>query len=327
MTQAAMTKINRIVTVLRENKKTLIPVVRRFAIGCLIGFIAVFLMASMPDNDSSHKQPSRQKFSIANLFKTKDEQLTANTAANNFKYFNDNKMTLSNEQLNAIEDNAPRFTLVLTQFGNNSKIMDLFGEQLPYPVTLGLLSTLDTYNPTASTLKELGYEVWLDVQTISSNPDADNGAMALNPVRDFGYNIELLENQMKDKASTTGLIIQNNSLLTQSNALWEKMSNDIFAQGYGVLDATSSTVPTTVRYYNDGYAPYIKNGITIDTNTSIETLNTQLASIKDTIESEKNVIITTSIYTPAALDIIARWVNSLIANGVVMIPLSAQTNL
>lgn len=327
MHQATTTKINRIVTLLRDNKHSLLPLIRRFSIGCLIGFIIVFLIASLPDDTKHAQNTTKQKFSIANLFQAKTPNPSDVVSKTDFQKFESNKQALSPTQIQAIENDEPRMTLVITDFGNNTAIMDKFGELIQSPVTLGINASIPQYNPTAATLNTLGYEVWLDIQTITSNSSADNGNMALNPVREFDYNINLLEQQMSNKASTTGIIIKNTSLLPQSTDLWIKMSHDIFAQGYGIFDATSHTLPTSIAYYNEAYAPYIKNSVTIDTDTSVENLEKQLSAIQKTIETNNNIIITTSIYTPVALDIIARWVNFLTSKGIVIIPLSAQTKL
>jgi polysaccharide deacetylase 2 family uncharacterized protein YibQ len=325
MPQTAIIKINKVIDVIKDNQAILLPLLRRVAIGCLIGFIFVFLISSIQTDAPESQGNTKQKFAISNLFTPSPEVIPTSPSA--FKHFDGNKISLNSEQKNAIDNDEPRFTLVINNFGNNTAIMDSFGEQFEHPVTLGLQSTLSPYNPTASSLNELGYEVWLNIQSITSDMSSDNGKSALNPVRDFDYNIALLENQLSNKATTAGIILDNASLLTQSTDLWSKIANDIFAQGYGIFDTTSNAVPTSVNYFDDAYAPYIKKNIMIDTDASIETLTTQLSAIEKSIRSNKNAIITTSIYTPVALDIIARWVNSLTSDGVVMIPLSAQTNL
>ena len=115
--------------------------------------------------------------------------------------------------------------------------------------------------------------------------------------------------------------------MPRTDTTWKQIVSDLFAQGYGVFDPTSTILAPDFYYYKNMAAPYIRNDVYVDTDTSSESIENQLNTIKQQLKTNKNLVITTTIHTPTSLDILAEWVDSLVADGVVIIPLSSQAKL
>ncbi|PCI00155.1 MAG: hypothetical protein COB76_04150 [Alphaproteobacteria bacterium] len=299
---------------------------RRASMGAATGIVLTFLLTlfigSSPTSYETFDMDS-EILPLTDIF-PKQEVIDPSLA---FGHFVTNKSPLSDEQTKAINTDTPRLTLVVTDLGHKKSILKSIMEKLPTATTLSLSSYTPIFNAISAPLKNHGFEIWLTLQTNTSEKNVDNGSAALTPINDFETNAPLMEAQIKGKAHVTGLMLSERSLLTHSQLLWGEISTDLFAEGYGVFDTTQKPLPSPFFYYDKKPAPYITGDITLDTNISAVQMKARLSEIKDRIMTEKNLVLSLSIYTPSTLDILVEWVNSLQSDGVTLIPLSAQAKL
>lgn len=303
-------------------------VVKQGGIGVVAGLvliIAITLSSGHTDTPESKKTTS-STFSIASLFQADTPRQDAKQPSL-YTLFEKNKRPLNAKQETAIADNTPRLSLVVYNMGKSKNMVDALTHKMPPDITIGLSPYTNTYNVMARDLTQKGFETWLNLQSITRETDADNGAQSLNPTRNFSYNISFLEQQTQNKSHVTGVILDQSSLISESTDLWMELSRDLLADGYGIFDLTPAQLPPSFFYYNNLPAPYIKESLQIETNLPDSLIKHHLAEMKERIKTGRNLVLAVNIYTPTALDILADWVNSLEQEGITLIPLSAQAKL
>lgn len=242
-----------------------------------------------------------------------------------FERLNSNKKSLTAKQQLAIMDDKPRYSLVIQMAGENKLLNAGLSEKLSKDVTLSVTPYLKNHNEIAGDFKRQGFEVWMLMATETLERRTDNGPFALSPVHNINSNMNALINQLQGKDYITGITFDEKSLMPGAEIMWPQIVQDLFAEGYAVHDATPIPVSPKVYATSDNKkSPYIKDNVHLNLNTTKDNIKHQLDGLKNRIKTHRNVIITTAIATPAALDILAEWVNSLEAEGIVLLPLSAQ---
>lgn len=242
-----------------------------------------------------------------------------------FTRFDANKKPLTPEQAKAIDDDTARLSLVIQMAGQNRKMNGLITEKIPNTVTLSVSPYLSDHNETAGIFSQQGYEIWLMMATETLEKQTDNGQFALSPVRNLNSNMNALINQLQGKDYVTGITFDEKSLMPSADIMWPQIIRDLFAEGYAIHDTTQIAVSSDVYSFDQVIAPYIKGNIQLDLNVSDDIAREKLEDLKAQIIMRKNLIVSTTIPYPAALDILAEWVNSLETEGITLIPLSAQT--
>jgi|GEM_PF-1841052 len=248
-----------------------------------------------------------------------------NNAVDGFDHFHANKKALTAQQQLAIIDNKPHYSLVIQMVGSNSLLNDRILETLPRDVTLSVTPYLSNHNEIAGKFKQEGFEIWMLMATETLERRTDNGSFALSPIHNINNNMYNITNQLQGKNHITGITFHERSLMPSAEIMWPQIVQDLFAEGYAVHDATPSPVSPKV-YSIDGNKKsiYLKENMNLNLNKNKNSIEQQLDMIKNSIQAHKNAIVTTVITTPVALDILTEWINSLQAEGIILVPLSAQ---
>lgn len=314
------------------------PLIWRAGLGVGVGIILILFLSlfSTGENSLTTFKLDSERLSLGDLFappsppdlnETGTPSADSLMASGHFKQFMTNRGPLSQDQIAAITDNKPRISLVLQDIGQRETVIQSVIEKFPPSVALGLSPYTPDFNVVSRNLRMKGFENWLMLKTLVAAQNTDTGDKILTPVAGYNANIPMLNAQIKDKAHLSGIVIESASLLTESELLWAELSHEIFAEGFGIFDATAPSFPSSFYYYEQTPAPYIKGAVTINANVPKDKLETALESAIATIQNDRNITIAVTPHTPASLDILAKWVNSLPAKGITLIPLSAQTTM
>ncbi len=313
--------------------------VRRFCIGVLIALpftvvLSFFLSNPVPvklvefDSEKieivSAQDPSQIEGKKNDLISGNNE---FNQRASSFPHFARFMSPLTKIQADAIKNNSPRLTIIINGLGQSRKIVAKVMELMPSSVTLSLSPYIKDHNQTSKQLNGYEFETWMDIASLTLDKTSDPGEVALNPTHNFERNINAITKQMNQKTNITGILLPPQSLVVETPKLWKSLSSDLFDQGYGILDNANAIVSPKLFFHDDKRAPYIKGDITINTNTKKEDILKSLYSIEKKISDQKNIILTYPAKTPAALDILSDWINSLEKKKITILPLSAQAKL
>jgi polysaccharide deacetylase 2 family uncharacterized protein YibQ len=298
---------------------------RRIAIGGGLGLFLAFILSlfigqgsSIPNNFSL----DTEQVTLESFFQDKD--ISEELEDSLYPKFSGNLKPLTDIQKSAIENNKTRLSIVVYDLGRQKSLLQDAVNTLSPDITLALSSHTPIFNAVSRDLKQQGFETWLtlDTQTLALN--TDNGPHALSHVNDYDANIPMLDAQKDGKSNVTGVVLASNSIIVESESIWKTLSQEIFAEGYGLLDTTQKSFPSEFFYHQGNIAPYIKGDWNISTNMPEKNLRERLTSITERLKINKNGVLSISLYTPRALDILNKWVDSLQADGIVLIPLSAQ---
>jgi len=254
-----------------------------------------------------------------------DNQLDKN--AHLYPFFALHKVALTENQVVAVSQNKPRLSIVLNQVGQSRAMTAAILEKTSQDITIGLSPYIRNHNEVAGQLHSYGYETWMDLSVITLNSKTDYGPNALSPVNNFERNVAILSNQLKNKDKLTGVILPNQSLITETPRVWNDLVYDLFAQGYGILDNTKNITKPALFFHDEKRAPYIKGDHEASTALSLDDLRSLLAKTRKDVMDQGNMIVTIPISTPAHLDILSRWVDSLEQENITLVPLSAQAKL
>ena len=329
---------------LTNNSK--ITIIRQAAIGLTLGIVAVFFLSMILgekqpdyndviefDTESVPIIPIEASLPTA-ADAINDEKIGTDTPTNlkpanasEFPFFNKNRAQLSNKQLKVIADNNPHISVILGDMGQQSKMISAVIESIPNDVTIALSPYARGYNDLIKKLDNYGFETWMDIAALTLKANSDSGNVALNPVNNFETNIGFLDLQLENKDKITGVILPQQALITETAKLWEKLTYEIFANGYGLLDNTSTIMRPSLYFYNDNRAPYIKGDNTLSSNQTIEEFKKSLNDARKSTLDQGAMIITISEPTPTTLNILGDWIKSLESDGITLVPLSAQAKL
>ena len=184
-----------------------------------------------------------------------DSQLDKN--AHLYPFFALHKVALTEKQVTAVSQNTPRLSIVLNQVGQSRGMTAATLEKTSQDITIGLSPYIRNHNEVAGQLHSYGYETWMDLSVITLNSKADYGPNALSPVNNFERNVTILSDQLKNKDKLTGVILPNQSLITETPRVWNDLVYDLFAQGYGILDNTKNITKPALFFHDEKRAPYI----------------------------------------------------------------------
>ena len=309
----------------------------KFGAGLLAGLVVLYLYTGLSKTPVKDMANAIAEISIADFIpdffndnKTNKEEHLAISKPEDIKrypFFAANMVGLNEDQKNAILKDKPRLSLIIQNIGLNRYVMEDIPQKLPASTTLAVSAYSDSHEEAAKKMRDMGFEIWVNTPSISRNPMGDEGAHALNPTRDFSYNIDLLTKQLEGKSHVTGITIDNDAIIADNDRLWEDISADLIAQGYGILDNTPRAIQPKLFYYNDNRAPYIKGDITLNTNIPMAELKQLLEELTQRIDTQKNLILSVNVANPAALDTIGEWLKKLSDDGITLVPLSAQAIL
>lgn len=317
-----------------------IEFLRRIGIGIGFGIVAVLLLSLFTGNTVNYKDIvfDSEKIEIVGTQKEKHIEVNQDVKTDNnndlfqknakyFPSFSKHKTPLNETQLDAINHNEKRFSLIISNIGQSSKIVAKILETLPPSVTIGMSAYTKNHNEVVTQFDQYGFETWMEMASITLDETADRGDLALNPTRDFDQNIKNITTQLSNKDKLTGLILPIESIITETPALWKDLVFDLFAQGFGIFDNTVNIMSPSLYFHETHKAPYIKGDISLDKNISNRDLKFALKSFEKKINEEKNITISITSPTPATIDILSDWLHSLEEKNIVTIPLSAQANL
>lgn len=323
-------------SVLRERVPALPPIplspiaIKRAALGAAFGLVFAFIVSLFLPDASQHGDNAAftMDSEIVTLDKPEQSDDTDEIRpSGQFGFFTQNQIPLTPDQASAIAKNAPRLSIILNNVGQREEHLQRIVETFPPQVTLSLSPYTTDFNTLSKSLHDNGYEVWLSLRTQTKALNTDTGPDALSPVRDLEANIGLLDNQIKRKTNVAGIVIPPLSLVVESDVLWRDLTYEMFAIGYGILDTTHITIEPALFYHKDASAPYIKNDFLIDASLSKDKIIEILKTVRTQIDKDKNAIVTVTSLPPASLDILVEWINAVKAEGITLIPLSAQTQL
>ncbi len=219
-------------------------------------------------------------------------------------------------------------SIIINDVGQSRKIVEMVSENLPKNVTIGLSSHTRNHDQVAKALQDHGHEVWLKLSTLTSDLNTNRGPNALDPTNNLEWNLNALSKQTDQKDFITGLIFSPDTLIRRSNRLWERLVNDIFANGYGLLDHNSRTAKSDLFFYDGNPAPYINGDVFIADHLNIQDIESILDDAARKLRDGNDMIISVQTKTPVVIDIMKQWLDS-IANeqNIRLVPLSAQAKL
>jgi polysaccharide deacetylase 2 family uncharacterized protein YibQ len=244
-----------------------------------------------------------------------------------YDFFAKNKLPLSAAQAGAIANQTPTLSIVVAGLGQQKSFTDKAVETLPKGTTIGMSSHATLTADLIEQMQNAGFELWMKVSAITLDRNHDKGAFALNPTRDFEYNMNLLADQIGTHNFYTGMVFSSQALVKRSGRLWDNIVADIFGQGYGVLDNDSGLVKPSLYFSGDFRAPYIQSNYMMTETMALKDFESLLNNVrKDTLEQGRYILSLSSL-TPAHLDILSQWVDSLGQENITLVPLSAHAQL
>ena len=317
-------------------------ILRRFVIGIVLGLCVVFAASVMNKESSSSIPPlsdqtefDRETVALQNTDMSEKESdadslsslNSDDEGATRYSFFARNKSPLTKAQIDAINNGTPILSLVVTHVGQQSKMVDHIIKTLPADVTLGVSPHLSSSSAEASRLWDFGYELWMVMAAITLEINHDHGDYALTPTNNFEYNMGLIDDQINEKPYFAGLILPAQALIKRSGKLWEDIVYDIFGQGYGLLDNTDGILKPSLYFYDDHRAPYLESDRVLTDMPDLDSFRDILNNARQSALTDKRYILSVRAETPAHLDILAEWLNSLPSDGITLVPLSAQAKL
>lgn len=327
-------RLNNFSDIFQKYKGNLPLLIRRLLIGGGIAGLIIFgLQLLIPSETSVNNTAGfSQSYSLPrianrNTQPKNETNLFIFDNAERYAYFDQNRQPLSTSQKDAIETDAPRISIVLNNIGTQQSMIEVLKQNQSVPLTIVLSPNSPSFNDKVTDLFKNGFEIWLNIHTIENSAKTDNGPTALNPARNVETNFQLLERQLRDKQNITGVTVSKDTIVTGIPDLWPMLVEDLFAQGYGILDESTQAPTPSLLYYQDMPAPYVQPNISLQGNLSKQELVASLQEARKTMNNNGNLILSYAVHTPLGLDILMQWVDSLVADGVVIIPLSAQAKL
>lgn len=303
--------------------------IKQALLGAAAGVIVVIGVSTFMGSRSPHVETFDMDSESLELVQSHPDvpAQTSIDPALSFGKFVTNRVKLNDTQRKVLGDKNARATIVIYDIGLKQEDIKNVSTALPKSVTVALSAYTPAFNALSKPFTEDGRETWISLSTQTAAFDTDNGNLAISPIDNIETVMPMVLDQLKNRSYITGVMIPPQSMMLDSENLWSALVSELFADGYGVFDPTYDTPQASLYYYNESPAPYIKGDIVVDTNQSADNLKASLKSVRERILNDKNAIVTASIYTPASLDILAEWVNSLEAEGITIIPLSAQAKL
>ena len=316
-----------------------IDILRRISLGLGLGLITVLMLSLFDGGDTPTESitfdqemvslPDSGGPSATDLM---EDGETIDTTDNDlkaarYKFFAQNKIALSSEQATALANNQPVLSVIVNDMGQQRSFTEKAYSTLPRDVTIGLSPFISADNQNAASLRDYGFEVWMVMAAITLERNRDISDFALTPINNFEYNINLLSDQIGDKTYLTGLVLPAQAIIKKSGKLWEDLAYDIFGQGYSLLDNTGGIIKPSLYFYEERRAPYIESDLILADPISAEDFKETLNKARQNTINEGRYILSLSEMTPAHLDILAEWLNSLPNEGITLVPLSAQAKL
>lgn len=279
------------------------------------------------EDDTTLPTPPSENDIETNLPSIDDASSESEIENNLYLSFSKFKAPLNSSQKTAIDDGAPVLSIILTGIGSNKALNDAIIEKLSNNVTLSLSPYLKDHNAIATKFSEYGFETWMDIAAITYDRNYDHGPLALNPVNNLDNNITLLSRQLENKDRITGVILPSQSLIIETPSLWENLVNDIYAEGYGIVDNTTQVMKPALYFFNENRAPYIKGDRSFSNEMTLEQYSQALSNLRKSVKDQGNMVVTIPILSFATLDIIDDWADSLSSDGITLVPVSAQAKL
>jgi polysaccharide deacetylase 2 family uncharacterized protein YibQ len=313
-----------------------IDTIRRVALGLGLGLIAVLFLSMLGGDNTSYNDTidfDQETITLpgATAAREDDAEITPLSASDEraarYKFFAQNKVSLSAEKATALSEGKPALSVIINNVGQQRAFTEKLMSVMPQDVTIGLSPFISNDNQNAISLRDYGYEIWMNMAAITLEENNDTSDFALTPTNNFEFNINLLSDQIGDKNYLTGLILPPQAIIKRSGKLWEDLVYDIFGQGYGLLDNSSGIIKPSLYFYDDERAPYIESDFVMSDTMSIEDFKAALNTVRQNTLSEGGYILSLSEATPVHLDILAEWLNSLPNEGITLVPLSAQAKL
>lgn len=333
------------------NKYLSTDTIRRVIIGAVLGFILIGIWMLVMPNKASEPisslafdseivalpsiiagvaQGEDQIPSPPPVEKHKDDGIAPRQNDENARYypfFAMFKAPVTQAQQEAIASGSPMLSVILANTGTNRKLNEQIIAKLSNNVTLSMSPYASMHNEAAEKFSDYGFEIWMDLAAITLEMNYDHGNLALNPVNNFERNIDLLTRQLDNKDKITGVVLAPQSLIVETQNLWADLVSDLFAEGYGVLDNTTQVMKPALFFHDDRRAPYLKGDQTLPSTLMLGQFKDSLDNIRKSAKEQGHLIVTIPLTTPAALDILANWVNSLKDDGITLVPVSAQVKL
>lgn len=331
-------KINQLIENIPKNTQAKL-IARRFGLGACIAIFVIILIQLWP---TSKKDDQSIEFPNISLKVTSDQPIVTNDPKQNndietasifdfnkqYPKFEKNRQKLSQIQINAIQNDLPRVSIILNNFGRQSNLLDQFLDLSKGSISIALSPYTPKFNEVTADLINNKIEPWLYIHSIETTSYKDNGPLALNPSRNLETNLELLEKQLLNKNSIVGITTSPQAVITKIESVWGKLAHDLYAQGYALFDQSGKN-PTGGLLYNQNIpAPFINDAFILNSdNYTRQEFTKELNYLRNRILDDKNLILSITIDTPQRLDIFMQWVDSLLADEIEIIPLSAQAKI
>lgn len=330
---------------LQNNKYISIDIIRRSGIGIMLGILLVIPLSFIIGNSQTINHDITFDSEVIEIPKSKHEndegkagvsQQDSDEArstiisdlSKNYKFFNANHVGLTETQIVSIDNGQPTLSLIISGVSGQKSLVDHIVKTLPQDVTIAVSPYLKNSQDILDTFHSHGFEIWMDMATITLDMNHDSGGLALNPTYDFESNIDFLTQQIGNKDYITGVALPQRSLIIESSRLWQMIVDDLYAQGYGIIDNTRQVTKPSLYFFRDNKAPYIKTDHAFEQSLSFETLKNLLAQARQKLMEKNSSVITIPVFSPSQVDLIAQWLELLKQDdNVVIIPASAQVQL
>ena len=255
------------------------------------------------------------------------DPVSNNDNARYYPFFATFKAPLNSDQRASLNGDKPVLSIILSGAGQSRRLNDQIIEKLSNNVSLSVSPYLHNHNEIATAFSDRGFEIWMDAASITLDMNNDHGSLALNPANNFENNIALLTRQLDNKDKLTGIVLKPRSLIIETDELWSSIVNDLFAEGYGIVDNTAQVMKPSLFFYEDRRAPYIKGDQVLDETMPLTDFRQALSNVRKSVKEQGRMIVTIPVTSPATLDILVDWVNTLPTEGITLVPVSAQAKL
>lgn len=225
----------------------------------------------------------------------------------------------------AVAVGRTRIAIVVGGVGINQAGTELALQRLPPEVTLALAPYGNNLATWAATARQAGHELLLQVPLEPLDyPTTDPGPQTLITADAADENVDRLRWLMAQVTSYAGVVSYAGGRFLASTDALAPVMDELAARGLMFLDdgsvrqAQSSAAGT-------GVLPFARADIVLDTEISAAAIEAKLAELVSIAQSRGYAIASANAF-PVTIEQIATWAQTLAAQGIVLVPVTALAN-
>ncbi len=225
----------------------------------------------------------------------------------------------------ALSAGQTRIAIVVGGIGINQAGTELALQQLPPEVTLALAPYGDNLATWAATARQAGHELLLQVPFEPLDyPTTDPGPQTLIAADAAADNVDRLKWLMAQVTSYAGIVSYSGGRFLASADALTPVIDELAARGLMFLDDGSIRQSQSADVAT-GVLPFAQADVVLDGEISVEAIDAKLAQLVS-IAQERGYAIATANAFPVTIGQIAAWAQTLAAQGIVLVPVTALAN-